>query len=112
MAVVTKSNVDVVILHQIEDHESLFLKLTCWGSVFILVAVYGPPGSDFAFLHNLYHRLEEYRNQKIILVGDFNLPDVDWDRLRAGSRDGEILLELSLSYDLFQTVREFTRVQG
>lgn len=89
MAVITKSNVGVVILNPIEDHESLFIKLTCWGSVFILVAVYRHPGSDFVFLRKLFHRLEKYHNQNIILVGYFNLPDVDWERLK-----------------------EFTRVQG
>lgn len=105
VAVVTKSNVDVVVLDQIVDHESLFLKLTCWGNVLILVSAYRPPSADSDFLFKLYDHIEKYSNHKIILVGDFNLPDVDWDKLKAFSRESEFLLELALRYDLSQTVK-------
>lgn len=55
----------------------------------------------------------EYNSlQKIFLVEDFNLSDVDWDRSRARSRDGQMLLQLSFSFHLFQTVRELIRVHN
>lgn len=88
---------DVVVLDQISDHESLFLKLSCWGNVLILVSAYRPPSADSDFLYKLYDHIEKYSSHKIILVGDFNLPDIDWEKFQAFSREGELLLELALT---------------
>ena len=49
----------------------------------ILCTVYIPPNSDSHYLNSLLLYLSNVfiSHDHIILVGDFNLPDVDWDTL-------------------------------
>lgn len=68
MVSTTESDVDVVILDQTEDHECLFLKLTCLGNVLILVSVYRPVNSDSTFLHQSYQPLQKYRAGTVIVL--------------------------------------------
>lgn len=49
---------------------------------------------------------------RLILLGDFNLPDVNWQTFEHHSPSADMLFELMLSLNLSQIVTEPTRVQG
>lgn len=51
IAVIAKSTVDVVVLEQIEYHESLFLKQNCWGNVITLIPLYTRPYANYDFFN-------------------------------------------------------------
>lgn len=56
-----------------------------------------------------------HKQNKIILAGDFNLPNIDWDRLNTGNAYNKhinIVFNTMLRYNLKQVVCEPTRVQG
>lgn len=73
VAIVLISSIDAVLLDQIDDHESLFLRVNVCGSSVILCAVYRPPSSPADFLLRLYDHLLRFQNNNGILSGDFNL---------------------------------------
>ena len=61
---------------------------------------------------------DKINTHDVILVGDFNLPNIDWDDLSAFSKSGysktaaEKLVNLSVEHGLTQCVTEATRKQG
>lgn len=66
--------VEAVFLSLIVEHESLCLKVVISENVFNLYAVCRPPNSPVVFLHKLY---DSHCNNKVLLVGDFNDPDIN-----------------------------------
>lgn len=50
---------------------------------FLIDAEYRVPKSQTEFLNDLYRKLCKYLNQKtgLVLPGDFNLSDMDWEVL-------------------------------
>ncbi len=55
------------------------------------------------------------RNNRIILVGDFNCREVDWEGLDAGTNEGtrgSKLLNLMMENLLTQHIKENTRIRG
>lgn len=74
VAVLVKKDIDAHPLRQIDNHESITLKLTCWGRSFLLFAVYRPPDSPPQFLSDLGNHMLTFKHENIFLAGDFNLP--------------------------------------
>lgn len=63
----------------------------------------------------LHNEMSMHENKKIVLLGDFNLPGVDWQGLVASSAHNKhvsIMFDIMLRYNLIQVVREPTRVQN
>lgn len=115
MAVLVKHDIDCIVLHQISDHESLTLKVSCWGRSFLIFAVYRPPDSPPEYLKALYDHVMEFRHDRILLVGDFNLPGVDWENPLSSpglSTHVSYLCDIMLSHDMHQIVTQPTRVHG
>lgn len=78
VAIVLKSTIDAVLLNQIDDHESLFLRANVCVSSVILCAVYRPPSSPPDLLFRLYDHLLRFQSNNVILSGDFHLPEINW----------------------------------
>lgn len=109
VAVILKNGIDAVLLNQIDDHESLCLKVNCWGNTVILYAVYRPPNSPLDFLCKLYNHMSAYRNSKFLVVGDFNLPNIDWSHLFSKQcQNAELVFDIIFAYDLVQVVNNVT----
>lgn len=66
----------------------------------------------------MFEKLENYLheniqpNDRIILSGDFNLPSIQWPTLTKHDLVGEAMLNIAFTYDLFQVVQDYTRIQG
>lgn len=87
------------------------MKVECWGNCFVLGAVYRAPNSTPEFLIKLYDHVIKFKTQKIMLIGDFNLPGISWEPLCCdSSRNSEILFDIMVACDLSQIVRDCTRV--
>lgn len=113
VAILVKQAIPCVVHEQIENHESLCCKLNLWGTNIVIIGVYRAPSAQPEFLYKLYDHLNHFRNQKLIIAGDFNLPDVDWATLSCGrtnTQSSEILLDMILAYNLTQMVKHATRV--
>lgn len=94
----------------------------CWVSVdvghgrVVIGVCYRPPGCDGDFvrhLHdNLYYMCQRFPKSRIILLGDFNYPNIDWENWSASSSEAKDFLELLLDFGFCQIVNEPTRVSG
>lgn len=110
VAIILKNSIDVFEIDQLEDHESLCLKVSIWGNTFVLCAVYRAPDSDDLFLSRLYDYLLKFRGKNIIITGDFNLPSVNWNDLNYGlSSSNDFILDMMFSLNLEQIVNDCTR---
>lgn len=113
VAVLVKCALDATLLNQIDDHESLSLKVSFCGRSFLIFAVYRAPDSPPRFLHDLHEHMASYKHDRIFLVGDFNMPNVNWDSAFASvgqSPQTSYLLDIMMCHDLRQVVKQPTRV--
>ncbi|KAK6028366.1 endonuclease/exonuclease/phosphatase family protein [Ostertagia ostertagi] len=85
------------------------------GSEIVTVTVYRSPSTTTTAFAGLLEYLEELcleRPQKLLIVGDFNFPLIDWERLihRGGlsSSSSSAFIDLILSHCLTQLVRKPT----
>lgn len=112
VAIVVKSSVQVILLSQSEDTESLSVKLNIYGHVFVLCAIYRPPDASSDYLLKVRDHISQFNKNKLLVVGDFNLPGVDWDRVTSGAcsvLDANVLFDMMFDHNLVQVVREPTR---
>lgn len=109
IAVILKNTLSATLLPQIDNHESLFLKINCWGHALTLGAVYRPPSSPPEFLLALSHYMSAHLNGSLIMAGDFNLPTLDWSSNMTSHLLDSTLQDIMLTNDLAQVVHETTR---
>ena len=82
--------------------------------VFTLTTVYMPPNSDrleFQFLLDYLSWIFD-QNHRNIIVGDFNLPDVDWVTLSCNSANSKNICDFVYDHNLFQFVDSSTHSGG
>ena len=51
-------------------------------------------------------------SERLVILGDFNLPDIQWDLLTGTTPASEKLCELLFRSGLFQLINEPTLIQG
>lgn len=115
VAVLVKHGIDTSFLTQIERHESLALKLSCFGRSFLVIAVYRAPNSPPQFLRELSDFMNDFHHDRILLIGDLNLPSINWDKPFLNpdhAAHEEHIFNIMLRHDLQQVVRQPTRVHG
>lgn len=101
-----------VLAHNLEA-EAIFCKLTCDSGTVFIGCVYRSPSSG----HESISAIQEFmhqnvRNSKVLLMGDFNLADIEWNTMHHSSAASEALLDIMLAFNLQQIVTEPTRTQG
>lgn len=115
VAVLIKNKFDAVLLEDVPELECICIKLTLWGHSFILYALYRPPDSTLDYLLKLKAHMSKYQDNKVLLVGDFNMPGVDWERFETFSTNtchANAVFDIMLTHNLTQLVHEPTHYQG
>lgn len=80
VAVLVKRNIPALLTLQIDNHESITLKISCRQRSIVLIAVYRAPDSPHEFWHRLCDHVARFQDDRVIITGDFNLPNIDWNR--------------------------------
>lgn len=112
VAILVKPSIQAIVLADVADLECLCIKITCWGQCFVLYACYRPPDAAPEYLLKLQEHMTQFQSKKIFVIGDFNLPNVDWELLRASrksNKNANIVFDIMLTHDLVQVVRQPTR---
>lgn len=114
VAIIVKQHIDVLMI-ECSIPETVWCKITYANTVYLLGAVYRPPATAPEFLDKLNDFLCNHldRNTRLIMTGDFNLPNINWDSLLPGHVEissSEKLLQIMISHNLKQIVKENTRV--
>lgn len=79
----------------------------------IVCCIYIPPASLESYLQDVLHSLHSLTYIKdTIIVGDFNVPDINWSTLSATSFFSSSLCNLIFSHNLSQLVTDPTHVGG
>lgn len=69
VGIVLEDGISTLLLEQVHDH--------CWGHSFTVCAVYSPPLSTHQYLSKLHDQMYLFKNDRLVIAGDFNLPNVD-----------------------------------
>ena len=84
----------------------------------VVLCVYNPPiGSHYRITsQNLISAVSDflriYRDMKMVICGDFNMPDVDWDLLIAQGQDSSAIIDHFMDLDLQQIVCSSTHARA
>lgn len=115
VAVLIQQKFDAVLLDDVPELECICIKVTLWGHSFIVCALYRPPDSTLEYLLKLKEHMSKYHGNKVLLIGDFNLPGVDWERFEtftANISNANAVFDIMLAHNLVQLVHEPTHYQG
>lgn len=100
-------------LPDVDGVEAVFCKMHLTACPMVIGCVYRSPSSHSEAKHSLYKYLHIHALAcRLILVGDFNLPDIDWLTMNHQSSSSDIIIDTMLTFNLSQIVKEPTRVQG
>ena len=80
----------------------------------IISCVYIPPNCSKNYLAVVLHSIEELflLNKKLIVVGDFNAPGIEWMTLSASAPSSTMLCDLIFLLNLTQLIMEPPQVKG
>lgn len=116
VAILYKSSLQLFSMPDAQDIEAVFCKAYINKARFILGVFYRPPNSSAAVLENLreYMHCHVKSDDRILLAGDFNLPNIDWHTfsLHSAHSIDNTIFDIVFTFDLLQMVNNFTRVQG
>ena len=92
--------------------ESVIVELTSNRS-FIVCVVYAPPHAGNSYYQHLSALLSSLPPGKdVLILGDFNFPDIDWDLLNGGTRFSSCFCDLLVDLNLHQLVPSSTHKAG
>ena len=92
--------------------ESVIVEITSTRS-FIVCVVYAPPHAGDSYYQHLSALLSSLPPGKdVLILGDFNFPDIDWDLLNGGTGFSSCFCDLVVDLNLRQLVPSFTHKAG
>lgn len=117
VCILFKNSLNIIRMPDVPNVEALFCK-TYHGNVkYVIGVVYRPPSLepiDLIELQN-YMTIHVRQEDRVILAGDFNAPNIDWSLLttrKQNDKVGEAIIDFVFAFDLLQIVDDFTRIQG
>lgn len=115
VALLIRDNIEFTVLSVPYDIEAVCIRAVFKNRVVHICGIYRPPSSPVQVLSSLrcfMDRNVQY-GDNIILLGDFNLPGINWNDYSPGVSEisnCEQLLELVFCFGLSQVVSDYTRV--
>lgn len=114
VALLIRSDIRFSVLPSPPEIESLWCKIYLNNQCIVVSVIYRPPGSSLDVLHAISDFMCDINiaSSRLICMGDFNAPDIDWPSLTVTGRDAAIcheLINISLSFGLTQVVSCATR---
>lgn len=115
VAFLIKDNIRFSVLDDNYDIEMLWIRCGFSERTVYIGGIYRAPNSSLDIIAKLRNFMDSNFSlqDNVLLLGDFNLPDINWLSQSPGSEQvasAEQLLELAFCYGLTQSVTEFTRI--
>lgn len=114
VALLIRHGIPYTAMPMASDIEAVWCKFYVKDEITYIGVVYRPPDAEVSFLEALYDYMLTHalRGKKIIVAGDFNLPEVKWDSLNLATKTGNVLADIMFTFNLTQVVTVPTRNQG
>lgn len=113
MALLIRRSISYTLMPHVPETQAVFCKILCNGSSLVAGCVYRSPSCGAECLVAIHDFLQQHvRRSAVMLMGDFNLPDINWTNMRHTSPSSEALIDLMLNFNLRQVVSCPTRCQG
>lgn len=110
VAIVLRQGISFSVMPDVLDVEAVWCKVSLNGLTVSIGAVYRPPHAQMAYLESLYDYMHKHViGGAVIMAGDFNLPDVNWECVSTGTAMNDLLSDYLLSFNLTQLVATPTR---
>ena len=80
-----------------------------------LCCIYVPPNPDSPYITDLITYLSDIMSSHCndtILLGDFNMPDIDWSTLSSSSHHSASFCDFTFNYNLSQLIDKPTHIKG
>lgn len=94
--------------------EIVWVRFKCRECESVIGVCYKPPDSSCTFLADLRSSLSHITatlpKATLLLLGDFNFPDIDWNTLSSASGMSKAFIELCLDFNLNQLINQPTRI--
>ena len=82
----------------------------------VVICCYSPPNSTpsttASLVEYISNILSRYPTNDCIILGDLNLPEIDWDTLTANSEAGKSICDCFFKFNIHQIIREPTHIKG
>ena len=90
------------------------LAISLAGNSVCLIIAYVPPSLDLPYLKTLLDYFSDLfdTHRHVLILGDFNCPDVDWNLLHSTSPHSSLLCDFVFRHNLSQLVSSPTHVKG
>lgn len=112
VALLISKSIPFVVLPDVIGAEAVFCKIHCDGISIVTGCVYRSPSSDNKCIIAIQDYLQTHaHNSRLIIMGDFNLPDINWNNMQYTSQSSETLIDLILNFNLQQVVLAPTRIK-
>lgn len=94
------------------NNESVWCKiLDCDRKETLVGVVYRSPNCDAVETESIISMLKSLTSQSVVVMGDFNFPNIDWENLKA-DKNGELFLDMVMDNFWFQHVAAPTRANN
>ena len=109
----TISHIPSIVIYSNTSPDILTIKLLLHSPI-LISAIYIPPSSSDSLWSFLISYLSDLFQSDcpIVVVGDFNCPDINWDTLSATNHSSSRLCNLMFDFNLSQCVTEPTHIKG
>ena len=78
-----------------------------------ICVIYIPPNTSTEYRIKLYNYLGTLPyNNRILLIGDFNAPDIEWDTYSCACFNSELLCDFVIDYNLIQLIDKPTHIHN
>lgn len=115
VCIIYKKSLRVFRMPDVSNVECIFSKAYCGRIRYIIGVMYRPPSSSLSVFDDLKVYMNTYikPGDRIIIAGDFNLPNIDWSAMSLvnhNDKTGDAMLDIAFAFDLSQVVGEYTRI--
>ena len=112
MMIAVSDKISSILIPTANSAELIIVELLSTTHLFLCCA-YAPPNTSMLLIQDISSSLKIIpTDSHLVLVGDYNLPDLNWDTMSVPMLNGNILCDTLISVNLVQLIQNPTHMSG